>query len=379
MLPNGPQAVSDGPSPGQPAADPDRPNGDAATPVPEVSVIVLGYNGRRYVDRCLRSLDAQSPGGPTFEVIFFDNASTDGTPELVAGSYSWVRLVRSPRNLGFAAGNVAALPHARARHVAFVNQDTYLGHRWVAGLLGTLRASGAAIVQSSMILPWQPCASTFDPSAQHADLHVAELTPAAYVGYRVLPGQPWLPTLFVTGAGFMIDRSVLPEVGGLFDPDFWAYCEDTDLALRTRSVGLGAAVSRDAVMLHDLTPTTGVGSAAIRKTLRILRNRYLACYRSMAGIEFLMILPALVIGGIGKAGELPVTGRKVILQVGMLGLSLLALVWAIVSMPRHRGARRATLDRRARGSESISAAIRRAEARLLAAASTAEGGTGTRS
>jgi GT2 family glycosyltransferase len=342
----------------------DRP----ASPVPEVSVIVLGYNGRQYIDRCLRSLAAQSPGGPAFEVIFFDNASTDGTAELVTASHPWVHLVRSPRNLGFAAGNVAALPHARARHVAFVNQDTWLGRRWVAGLLGTMKESGAAIVQSSMILPWQPCASTFDPAGEHADLHVAELTSGAYVGYRVLPGRPWLPTLFATGAGFMVDRTVLPDVGGLFDPDFWAYCEDTDLALRIRGAGLGTAVSRDAVMFHDLTPATRIGLAAVRKTLRILRNRYLACYRSMSAIEFVGILPTLMFGARGKMAELPTTGRSAGIQIGMIGLSVVAFGWAIASMPRHRSARRASLVRHERGSEPIATAIREAERRLLAAA-----------
>lgn len=346
-------------------------------PAPLVSVIVLGFNGGRYVDRCLSSLRDQAPGGPSYEVIFFDNASTDGTPERVASAYPWVRLIRSDRNLGFAAGNDAALDHALARHVAFLNQDTVVGRRWVAALLETIHAAGAAIVQSNMILPWQACAASFAPGDTHGDLHVAELAPAAYVAYEILPGRPWLPTLFVTGAGFLVDRTVLPRAGGLFDPDFWAYCEDTDLALRIRLAGQRAAVSRDAVLFHDLTPSTSVGLGSVRKTLRILRNRFLACYRTMTAVELLRAMPVLIVGAAGKTDEIPLGSGRLILAGGMMALSIVALGWAIASMPRHRVARRTALVGRAPGTEPTLVALRRARRRLRVAAVNGPGGSGT--
>src|SRR4029453_3916733 len=80
---------------------------------PDVSVVVLGYNGLRYCEACLDALRAQVAETPPFEVVFFDNASTDGTPDRVAAAHPWVRLVRNPTNLGFAAGNVAALGEVR--------------------------------------------------------------------------------------------------------------------------------------------------------------------------------------------------------------------------------------------------------------------------
>ena len=81
---------------------------------PAVSVVVLGYNGLQYVDACLDSLRDQDADTPPYEVLFFDNASTDGTPEAVAGRHRWVRLVRSERNLGYAAGNGGTPPFHRS-------------------------------------------------------------------------------------------------------------------------------------------------------------------------------------------------------------------------------------------------------------------------
>ena len=339
---------------------------DGPTDVPEVSVVVLTYDGQGYIDACLGSLRDQDPAGPAYEVLVFDNASTDGTPERVGEAHPWVRLVRSDRNLGFAAGNVAALAHARGRWVVFLNQDTVVGRRFVAGLVDAVRVGGATAAQANMILPWQPCARDLDRSAPHPDLHVAELTRAAYVAYGIEPDGPaTAPSLFLSGAAFIIDRRILDRIGGLFDPDFWAYCEDTDLALRLRSAGASVVTVREAVVYHDLTPATGLRPAAVAKTIRILRNRHLACLRSMRASEYGRVLPRLLLEASGKIDELPLDGaHRLVVRIGMPALSVVGLAWAIASLPRHRRARAATLARRVGGPAAILTALDEADARV---------------
>jgi N-acetylglucosaminyl-diphospho-decaprenol L-rhamnosyltransferase len=321
---------------------------------PAASVIVLGWNGRRYVDACLAALLDQAPGTPPFEVIWADNASVDGTPEHVAEAYPSVRLVRFDRNFGYAGGNVRALDHARARLVAFLNQDTIVGRRWLLSLVAAQRATGAAAVHSNMLLPWQACARAFDRGARHPDLHVAELTRQAYVAYWVEAFREARPTLFISGAGFLVDREVLPDIGGLFDPRFFAYCEDTDLALRLAASGHRAVIAGGAVMLHDLTPASALGPVALRKTLLILRNRILACARSMTARELLRMAPRLTLGAAGKVDELPMgRWRRAPLQIGMVALALVAWLWAAVELPHHRALRRRVLGARVGGPTTI--------------------------
>jgi GT2 family glycosyltransferase len=319
-----------------------------------VSVIVLGWNGLPYVDTCLGALLDQATETPDFEVIWADNGSTDGTPERVAQTYPDVRLVRFDHNFGYAEGNVRALDHARARFVAFLNQDTIVGRHWVRGLLEAQRATGAAAVHSNMVLPWQPCARSLDRAGRHPDLHVADLSRDAYVRYWVEPWQADRPTLFVSGAGFLIDRTVLPDIGGLFDPRFFAYCEDTDLALRLAASGHRSVIAGDALLLHDLTPATAVGPRAVRKTLLILRNRILACARSMTAAELLRMVPRLTLGAAGKVEELPVTpSRRGFLRLGMVALAVMAWLWAALELPHHRLVRRRVLQTREGGPLAI--------------------------
>jgi N-acetylglucosaminyl-diphospho-decaprenol L-rhamnosyltransferase len=345
---------------------------------PTVSVIVLGYNGLRYVDACLDSLRDQDAGTPPYEVVFFDNASTDGTPEAVERRHPDVRLVRSERNLGYAAGNVAALAHARAAQwVVFLNQDTVVGRRFVVGLLEAVRSTGASAAQANMILPWQPCAAGWDRTTAHPDLHVAELTRAAYVAYTVRDAAVIAPTLFVTGAAFIVDRSVLDRIGGLFDPSFWAYGEDTDLSLRLRAAGLTAVVAGEAAMYHDLTPSTGLSVRSLRKTALILRNRHLACLRSMRTAEYLRMLPMLVLGAGGKVDEIPVDARsRVPIRLGMVALSLVGAARALAVLPRHRATRAAVLATRVGGPNAIADALAEADARQARYRSGAGGHSG---
>jgi len=344
------------------------------SPTPPVaSVIVLAYNGREYVDPCLESLLDQAPDTPPFEVILFDNASSDGTADHVAASLPEVRVVRSPTNLGFAAGNVAALAHAQARWVTFLNQDTVVGRRFVAGLLDAVSSTGARAAQASMILPWQACAAAFDRRQPHPHVHVAELTRAAYVAYHITAtGEPparTVPGLFLSGAAFLVDRDVLERVGGLFDPDFWAYAEDTDLSLRLHAAGLRVVTAGDATILHDLTPSMGFSRRSLTKTFRILRNRQVACLRSMRAAEFLRALPDLVLRSGGKVAELPSSGAPSgLVRLGMVGLSALALAWTIASLPRHRRVRARVLDLRVGGGTATLEALRSADARWTRAA-----------
>jgi len=91
----------------------------------DLSIVILNYNTRDLLRQCLRSLRKAlapqvgkerpaSAGGFTHEVFVVDNASSDGSAEMVSEFFPWVRLIPSPCNLGFSAGNNLAVPHGRS-------------------------------------------------------------------------------------------------------------------------------------------------------------------------------------------------------------------------------------------------------------------------
>jgi GT2 family glycosyltransferase len=92
---------------------------------PIVSVIVVSYNTRQLLAECLASVRASHTAGPV-ELLVVDNASTDGSPEMVRSEFGDACLIRNSRNVGFAAANNQALRQAQGRRILLLNSDTVL-------------------------------------------------------------------------------------------------------------------------------------------------------------------------------------------------------------------------------------------------------------
>ena len=89
-----------------------------------VSILILNWNGTKYIFDCLDSIREKVLR--PYEVIVVDNHSSDGSPDRVAGDYPWVKLVRSDDNLGFAKGNNFAARYASGKYLLLLNYDTLL-------------------------------------------------------------------------------------------------------------------------------------------------------------------------------------------------------------------------------------------------------------
>src|SRR5690348_13892088 len=93
--------------------------------MPDISIILVTWNGKDVAAECLASIAAHSTGFST-EVIVVDNASTDGTPEMIADQFPWVTLIRNGSNLGFARANNIGIRRASGEYVCLVNSDVTL-------------------------------------------------------------------------------------------------------------------------------------------------------------------------------------------------------------------------------------------------------------
>ena len=134
---------------------------------PRVSIIIVNYNGRPWLEPCLSSVQQQDY--QDYEVLLVDNASTDGSAELVAERFPWVRLIQAEKNLGFAGGNNLGFAHSSAEYLVLLNNDTAVEAGWLRNLVGAadtdgrVGAVGAKIVFYSKYLPITFMTSAFVP------------------------------------------------------------------------------------------------------------------------------------------------------------------------------------------------------------------------
>jgi GT2 family glycosyltransferase len=231
--------------------------------IPDLDVVVVAYRSCDLLESCLGSVREHAPRGP-YEVYVVDNASEDGTIEMVRSGFPAAELIVSERNLGFAAANNAAIRRGRGRYVLALNPDT----RLVAGVLDTLvrlmneRAEigicGCRLVRE-------------DGSFDHASKRSFPTIVGAFGHFlrigRSVRAPHWLaqyrapevvggPVDAVNGAFMLMRRSALDEVG-LFDEGFWMYMEDLDLCYRFNEAGWTTWYEPSVTVTHVKAGTSG--------------------------------------------------------------------------------------------------------------------------
>ena len=218
-----------------------------------VSIVVLNYNGKQFLDDCLTSIAAQSYRD--FEVIVVDNASTDGSVEHLDANYPWVRVVRNKKNLGFAGGTNAGIRQANGEFIVTLNNDTRADSRFLACLVEPMRAhADVGMCASKMLLA--------DGRINSAGICISR-SGAAWDRGMFEPdlGQyDAREEVFGACAGAALYRKEMLDEIGLFDEDFFLYMEDVDLAFRARLAGWNCIYVPEAKVFHHHGGTAGVGS-----------------------------------------------------------------------------------------------------------------------
>lgn len=219
----------------------------------KLSVIIVNYNVKYYLDQCIRSvLRAFEEMNTPAEIIVVDNHSADGSVDYLEQRYPqklfpMVRFVRSAHNLGFARANNIAIRQSRGEYVLLLNPDTIVGEDALkasvdfmdahedAGAVGVrmLGAQGRRAMESRRGLP-TPMVSFFKMLGFCNRWPHHRLFGKYYMGY--LPWNEPSQIEVVSGAYCMLRRKALDEVG-LLDEDFFMYGEDIDLSYRVLKGG----------------------------------------------------------------------------------------------------------------------------------------------
>jgi GT2 family glycosyltransferase len=232
----------------------------------EVSIIVVSFNTRDLLRECLDSLLAECahlPEGKTAEVLVVDNASRDGSAEMVESEFSNsripVRLIRSDVNLGFGAANNVAIEAAQGRHIVLLNSDAFFHPGALKLAIQHMDTNPKAGIGGARLVSrdgaWQPSARSFHTVWRDALVMTGLSTKFPHSRVFGSPDRTWADPNeaaavdWVTGA-FMILRREALEKAGLFDPAFFLYCEEVDLCKRVHDVGYGVMYWPDIVVIH---------------------------------------------------------------------------------------------------------------------------------
>jgi GT2 family glycosyltransferase len=248
----------------------------------DISVIIVNWNSRDFLDRCLQSF-AQAPCSRSVEIIVVDNASSDGSPEMVAERFPEVRLIRNQENLGFAKANNQAIRISRGRYISLVNSD-------VEVLPGCLDALADFLDSHSEVGNVGPRILNADRSLQSScrrfptlwnNFCMAAGLATLFRGSRVFCGEHMryfrydrtLAVDVLVGCFWMMRRAAVEAVG-LLDEDFFIYGEDVDWCLRCRQAGWQVLFFPGAEAIHH----RGASSAADPVRFAVLQQQSVLRY-----------------------------------------------------------------------------------------------------
>ena len=225
----------------------------------DVSVVIVNYKVRDLLRDCLRSLE-HDLGTLRGEVWVVDNASEDGSVEMVEAEFPWVRLIPNERNVGYGAANNQAIRQARGRYVLVLNPDTKLPPGAIVATIAEMEsqpdigALGPKLVLSDGSLD-KACRRSF-PSPEVAFYRLfglAKLFPnhPRFARYNLLnvDEDTAIDVDSVVGAFMLVRREAVERVG-MFDEAFRLYGEDLDWAYRIKADGWRIRYHPDVVVLH---------------------------------------------------------------------------------------------------------------------------------
>jgi GT2 family glycosyltransferase len=236
-------------------------------PSPPVSVIIVNWNGMDYLKYCLDSLRAQT--FPDFEVIVVDNGSTDGSVQCLRENYrGWVRVLPNPRNEGFSGGNNRGIRAASGKYIVLLNNDARADFRWLEELVKAAEENPRAGMLACKIYLQE--GSRIIDNVGH--LMYRDGLNRGKGRLEVDRGQyeKMEEVFFPSGCAALYRREMLEEVG-LFDEDFFAYGDDTDLGLKGRLAGWNCLYVPTAVVHHRYSQSSGAYS--LLKAFYVERNR----------------------------------------------------------------------------------------------------------
>ncbi|MDD4857373.1 MAG: glycosyltransferase family 2 protein [Candidatus Krumholzibacteria bacterium] len=267
-------------------------------------VIVLNWNGKKVLGPCLASLAKVTD--PPIETIVVDNASLDGSADIVWQEAPGAELIVNVRNLLFAEGNNVGLRRAMERGgrlFLLLNNDTDVDPSFAARMVAALRSDPkAGIVGPKIVYDDDPKRIWYGGGGFYPFLWVPR-----HDHIRKIDGsfpERGGETRWVSGCAMLVTREVIDAIG-LLDPSYTIYCEDVDFCLRARRAGWKCLYEPSALVRHKVSSSSGGGMTPFKLENRIASTcRLIARFKPLwwrilmapvQGAAFVFLLLALLV------------------------------------------------------------------------------------
>ena len=220
------------------------------------SIIVVNYNGKRYVDRCVESIFRSRAAD--FEVIVCDNGSTDGSADWLEEKFGKdldrLKVVRLRENLGPAAARNMGAHIARGRYLGFLDNDTEVHPDWAGNAMREFENDPAlGIIQCKLLLLKERNKIDYVGEYLGQNGFLVQRSSAGEVDVGQYDQK--VDILAAKSAGMFIRRDVFERIGG-FDDDYFIYVEETDLGWRSWLAGFKARFVPDSIVFHEFGTST---------------------------------------------------------------------------------------------------------------------------
>jgi GT2 family glycosyltransferase len=224
----------------------------------DLSIIIVNWNTVELLRSCLASIQANPPSCD-FETLVVDNASYDGSAQLISRKFSWVTFIQSEQNLGFAAGNNLAFERSTGQYVLFLNPDTEIVGGALNSMLAVLNTrADAGVVGPKLVNP--------DHSVQIENMRAFptifnEIFDSAFtrrlfgrfnfagIGAVLRDSQEPTSVEMLPGTCVLLRRGVF-EHAGRFNERYFMYAEDVELSFRAKAAGLRNYYVASAAVIH---------------------------------------------------------------------------------------------------------------------------------
>ena len=316
-----------------------------------VAVTIVTYNSRRYIGACLDAVLRQT--GVPFEVVVVDNASTDSTREILARFVGRIRVIYNDRNVGFAAGQNQAIAAAQADWVLALNPDVLLKPGFLSRLVEAGEIDDKVGTVCGKLLSIGPDFKPYEqPRIDSAGMYFTPSMRHFDRGWGMPDEGQFDRMEYVFGASAaaaLYRREMIADVAGsgeFFDPDFFAYREDADVAWRAQLLGWRTLYAPAAAAFHvrSVLPGHRLAVPAVLN-MHSVKNRFLMRVKNMTG-------------GLYRRCWLQVTARDAVVLAACLVCeqSSLPAFWRLAKCFPRALRRRSEIMRRRRVSDEALAA-----------------------
>ena len=249
----------------------------------KVAVIVINYNGKQHIARCLQSILDQTY--KSIETVAVDNASTDGSLEIIHQNFPQIKLIQTGYNAGWGIACNVGIAATQSEYIALLNNDAFMDKNCIAEMVKSINLNPHYGSCASRILLWD------NPKVTEVCGLVIYKDGSSCGRGRLTHADTYLTTEEVFCANdccCLYRREMINDIGD-YDPDFFIYCDETDMGWKHQIAGWKCIYTPRAIAFHAHSQTAG--SYSILKAFHVERNRLYICIKYLPTLHFILSFP----------------------------------------------------------------------------------------